>query len=824
VQLLRVSRRSGGAGAGAWRYEVCPEGVAALERHGSRRIAVVAVCGLYRTGKSFLLNVLLERVKKGLPPFKVGSTTRACTEGLWLWGSVDGEDEQSPLLAFIDCEGFGSTESDRSRDAQLMTLCALLSSVLVLNTKGALNEGLFNALALTCKFAEHIEERGREASRPALLWVLRDFALELRDPSGCPITPDEYLENALRAAPAAGGDAGRSQGARDVRQSLLQFFSQRGCATLVQPAIEEAQLQQLEALPYTSLRSEFRAGVEALRAQLVATCNAHPKTVAGQPLSCFAFAGLMSRLVGALNESRALNVKGAWDAVQHGACGELADELRNSAARTLRTLAAGQPIPGGAQLPMTDEALWAVLRDQRHVLKAQWDGRAVGEEAVRKEYWQELKETLAREQQSVRQNNSRIADQQLLEALTRWQEWLDDDDGDAAAGEQLSRELGQRMERMPTAPLSRALRTAIEAAARRVAASRTAVAAAVERSSEAQQRAIAWGEQAAQQEGAARSELGATHAEVQEAQESLRRMQSAERAAAMELQSRVAELSDAKGQLSELLRDAEDARAREAELRAQHRASSEREVSLRAELEDARATASRTVGERAASEQSARAASEAANAEVRRLEAELQALREEVDRSKDQLASERAVLKSENERVRTEHAQKVEDVRRQLDSERSTLQSEHERTAAEHSRMVEEARKQLDEERRRNQEAISDHQNRLLERERDAGVLEGQVTTLNAERSSLRDRITEQQVCLREAEVKAGRQKQENERLKADAERAEESLQRIRAETAEKLQEQKEEFERRLNEERLKKKQSKAGCFRAKGASVPTKV
>ncbi|CAK0805469.1 unnamed protein product, partial [Prorocentrum cordatum] len=89
----------------------------------------------------------------------VGSTTRACTEGLWLWGSADSEDDQSPLLVFMDCEGFGSTESDRTRDAQLMTLCALMSSVMVLNTKGTLNEGIFNALALVCRFAEHIEER-----------------------------------------------------------------------------------------------------------------------------------------------------------------------------------------------------------------------------------------------------------------------------------------------------------------------------------------------------------------------------------------------------------------------------------------------------------------------------------------------------------------------------------------------------------------------------------------------------------------------------------------------------------------------------------------
>merc|ERR1719229_211441 len=149
-----------------------------------------------------------------------------------------------------------------------MTLCSLLSSALILNTRGALSENIFSALALTCRFAEHVEARGNEASRPELIWLLRDFQLDLVDEGGRPISPSEYLEQALRAAPLVGHDVERGQAAQEIRQSLLRFFNQRSCMTLVRPAIEEEDLQQLEKLPYTSLRPEFRAGVEALRAQL----------------------------------------------------------------------------------------------------------------------------------------------------------------------------------------------------------------------------------------------------------------------------------------------------------------------------------------------------------------------------------------------------------------------------------------------------------------------------------------------------------------------------------------------------------------------------
>lgn len=816
VQLLRV-QRSGNK----WRYEVCPEGAAVLERYGSRRISVASVCGLYRTGKSFLMNILLERTQKGLPPFQVGSTTRACTEGLWLWGSADSEDEQSPLLVFMDCEGFGSTESDRTRDAQLMTLCALLSSVLVLNTKGSLNEGLFNALALVCRFAEHIEERGNETSRPALLWVLRDFMLELRDTSGNHISPDEYLEQALHAAPSVGTDRERGQSAREVRQSLLMFFSQRSCATLVQPASDEAQLQTLDRVPYSSLRGEFRAGAEALRGTLMTTCRSSPKTVGGQPIGCFAFVQMVRQLVEALNDSKVLNVKGAWDAVQHTACRGLLDELRGSASQTLRALASGQQIQGGAQLPMTDESLRTVLRDRRHALKAQWDERAVGDEAVRKEYWQELKEALAREEQQVRTQNSRTADQRLMDILKSWQEWLDDDSGALADGEGISAQLGELMDRMPSAPLSRGGRQAIEAAARRVAAARTAVAATLEQSTEAQRRAMAWGEQAAQKEGAARTELEAKRAELSEVQGRLKRAQHMERDAQNGLSAIRAELHEAKIQLQGALKDVEDAQLRESELISQHQTLGEKEASMREQLEQVRGSVAKAEAERLTSERIAQAASEAAAAEQQRLSQELQAARAEAERFADLLASERAVLRSENDKTRTEHAQLVDDVRKQLETERTSLRGETEKTRAEHTRMVEEARRQLEQERARHAEALDSEQQRLLERERNAGLLEGQVASMASEASSLRDRIAEMQVALREAEAQSGRQRQEADRLRSDMQKSRAEASRIREDADRKSANLKKEHEARMED--LMDRARRKGCMRG-AAGKPIKA
>mmetsp|Transcript_4429 Transcript_4429/g.13983 ORF Transcript_4429/g.13983 Transcript_4429/m.13983 type:complete len:98 (-) Transcript_4429:11-304(-) len=68
--------------------EVCEEGLAILESLGSDGVSVLAVAGMYRTGKSFFLNRLAGIVpsKDGgkRTAFDVGETTEPCTRGIWL--------------------------------------------------------------------------------------------------------------------------------------------------------------------------------------------------------------------------------------------------------------------------------------------------------------------------------------------------------------------------------------------------------------------------------------------------------------------------------------------------------------------------------------------------------------------------------------------------------------------------------------------------------------------------------------------------------------------------------------------------------------------
>ena len=117
----------------AQKLEVVEEGRRALEALGQQQVAVTTVCGLYRTGKSFLINALCNRIGRG---FQVGNTVRACTEGIWLSISKD----ESVAEVMLDVEGSGNTQNHAEHDIVLFSLAVLISSTFVYNSKGVIDE------------------------------------------------------------------------------------------------------------------------------------------------------------------------------------------------------------------------------------------------------------------------------------------------------------------------------------------------------------------------------------------------------------------------------------------------------------------------------------------------------------------------------------------------------------------------------------------------------------------------------------------------------------------------------------------------------------
>merc|ERR1712183_398752 len=134
-------------------YEICSESAEVLRKIGRRSIAVASSLGAIHSGKSFLLNWIMKNFQQSTSQFQVGQSTQACTEGLWVCSLANrrSNDCEPSVCVFIDCEGSGGIASSSARDAHLAMICILLSSSVLLNTKGVLSEKWLTTLALACR-------------------------------------------------------------------------------------------------------------------------------------------------------------------------------------------------------------------------------------------------------------------------------------------------------------------------------------------------------------------------------------------------------------------------------------------------------------------------------------------------------------------------------------------------------------------------------------------------------------------------------------------------------------------------------------------------
>ncbi|CDW82930.1 guanylate-binding n-terminal domain containing protein [Stylonychia lemnae] len=336
------------------RFELNPEAGEFLQSLKDIKLGVVAVCGKYRTGKSYLLNKLFvetyfqnlsntsiiggnttqaksstnldqelgenSQLNKTATGFQVSPTINPCTKGLWIWKKVIYSDQNDCPMIVIDTEGLGAFDEDENHDAKIFLLALLLSSLIIYNSVGTIDENALNNLSLVINLSKKIQLKNRQETPddidelasifPTFLWVLRDFTLKLVDSEGNRISSKQYLENALKEQK---GCSEAIEQKNRIRRLLKHFFQERDCCTLIRPTEKEKDLQDLAKLKDSNLRKDFIEQMNRLKQKVMTKVKV--KVMNGHQLNGPMIVELALSYINALNDGKVPNIENAWSNV-----------------------------------------------------------------------------------------------------------------------------------------------------------------------------------------------------------------------------------------------------------------------------------------------------------------------------------------------------------------------------------------------------------------------------------------------------------------------------------------------------------------------------
>ena len=231
-------------------------------------LIIISIVGKARTGKSYLMNLLLNynNIKYPGKGFQISSRLNSCTKGIWLWNTPrDSPIYPNSKIIFIDSEGTNSTDiSTKTYDSKIFALIVLISSLFIYNTYGNIDERSIADLALAAHLSNTIATNTIDDKdiiinelTPKFIWVLRDFILDKIDPdTGKEISSNEYLELCLRNKLINKYGIGMENNL--IRENIIKYFKERECITLPRPVEQEEDLHKLNEIRFDQLKPNFR--------------------------------------------------------------------------------------------------------------------------------------------------------------------------------------------------------------------------------------------------------------------------------------------------------------------------------------------------------------------------------------------------------------------------------------------------------------------------------------------------------------------------------------------------------------------------------------
>lgn len=287
-------------------------GITALQPLKSKKVAVLSVIGPQQSGKSYLANHIL-RHQKGFP---VGASGKPTTKGIWIWSDPLPLNDDVSILV-LDTEGLDTKDYDKDTHMKLLILSFLLSSMVLYNQHGEIDEKNLNLLSdlRTINKLVSIDEfdpNGHTEDNltnflPHFLWVLRDLGNEFKDK-----TAREYLESKLAEGSVP----------NILKKELKALLPVRDCQFLCKPSKEK----NIEAIPFDNLDSNFIQGVNTLIGKI--RNNIVPKKVGTKTLTGSMFLSLAFEFIDTINRGDVIELLPTVERVVHAETRKIYDEMR----------------------------------------------------------------------------------------------------------------------------------------------------------------------------------------------------------------------------------------------------------------------------------------------------------------------------------------------------------------------------------------------------------------------------------------------------------------------------------------------------------------
>jgi hypothetical protein len=137
-----------------------------------------------------------------------------------------------------------------------------------------------------------------------MMWLLRDFVVDMQDANGNQLSPNQYLEEALKART---GNSRRAEERNSIRTALRTLFRHRHCFCLIRPAVDEASVRKASQLSQEELRPEFRDQMASLKAILWE--NMKPKELFGEKVTGTHLVALAEAYLQTMNDGGVVPVR-----------------------------------------------------------------------------------------------------------------------------------------------------------------------------------------------------------------------------------------------------------------------------------------------------------------------------------------------------------------------------------------------------------------------------------------------------------------------------------------------------------------------------------